>query len=118
MDEAPDLDPTRTKAAVAGKATLGIEVQALTEKLAERAGVSAKTAGVVIKSIDPNSAAADIDDLAEGLVILRVNDTETPTVQAFQAATANLKSGDQVRVLYEFGDRGKPIIRFAVVPVD
>jgi S1-C subfamily serine protease len=93
---------------------LGIEVQALTDKLAEQARVSPKTLGVVIKSIDPNSAAADVDDLAEGLVILKVNDTETPTVQAFQTATANLKSGDEVKLLYQAGK----YIRFVVVPVD
>ncbi len=109
-----DLPPTNEKPRAPSKSRLGIEVQPLTQKLAEAAGVTPKTPGVVIKSIDPNSAAADIDELSEGQVILKINDVETPTVQAFQSATANLKSGDQVKILYQH-DKD---IRFVVVPLD
>jgi serine protease Do len=115
LAEAPNPEgPSRDRPHAAGKLRLGIEVQPLTDKLAEQAGVPVKTPGVVIKSIDQNSSAADIDELAEGEVILRVNDTDTPTVQAFEAATANLKSGDQVKLLYQHDK----VIYFAVIPVD
>lgn len=93
------------------KSRLGIEVQPLTDKLAEQAGVPAKTQGVVIKTIDPDSNAAD--ELREGVVILKVNDVETPTVQAFQSAIASLKSGDQVKILIQF-EKSKKIVYVAI----
>lgn len=82
------------------KSKLGIEVQSITEKLAEAAGVPVKTPGVVIKSIDPDSNASE--DLLEGLVIVSVNDVDTPTVQAFQAATSKIKAGDAVKIICQF----------------
>ena len=114
VDEAQEQAPGRERPRTSGKASLGIEVQALTEKLAEKAGVSPKTQGVIIKSIDPDASAAEVDEVGEGVVILKVNDTETPSLQAFQKATANLKSGDQVRLILQFGK----FKRFAVVAID
>ena len=76
------------------KARLGMDASPLTE----RSGTPPKTQGVVIKSIAPESGAAELE-LEEGTVILKVNGQATPTVLAFQEATANLKPGDQVRLL-------------------
>ncbi|HZP84060.1 MAG TPA: trypsin-like peptidase domain-containing protein [Chthonomonadaceae bacterium] len=113
--ELPDTEAVpKERPRVAGKARLGIEVQPLTDKLAEQAGVPAKTPGVVIKSIDPTASAADVEGLAEGMILLKVNDVPTPTVPAFQAAIASLKSGDQVKLLCQV----EKTIRFLVVPVD
>jgi serine protease Do len=84
-----------------GKALLGIEVQPITDKLAASAGLPSNITGVVIKAIDATGSAADVDKLDEGSVIIRVNDTNTPTMSAFKAATEGLKAGDQVRLLFQ-----------------
>ena len=47
-------------------------------------------------------------------VILKVNDVDTPTVEAFRAATANIKSGDQVRILFQY----RTLKKFVVASVD
>ena len=117
VEEARMAELEKPKPLVKGK--FGIEVQAITEQSVKEQPrmlrVSIKTPGVIVKTIDPASpAAADIDDLMEGAVILKINDTETKTVAAFQAATAKLKSGDQVRVYYQLGT----IKKFAVVSID
>ena len=112
LGQAPD--PVQERPHEPGKTHLGIDVQPLTKKLAEQAQVPTDTPGVVIKAIDPASSVADEKDLGEGDIILRVNDTATTTVQAFQTATASLKSGDQVRLVYQH----QGIKRFAVVTVD
>ena len=79
-------DPIVDQPHVAGKGKLGIDVQPLTDKFAEQARLPAKTQGVVIKSIASDSAAAAVEELDEGAVIVKVNNTPTPNVQAFQAA--------------------------------
>lgn len=99
LTEAADLTPASNTPVV--KARLGIEVQSITERLAQQASVPTNTPGVVIKAIDPAGPAAEREDLFEGVVILKVNAIETPTVQAFQSATAGLKSGDKVQILYQ-----------------
>jgi serine protease Do len=83
------------------KSLLGIEVQPITDKLAASAGLPSNVTGVVIKSIDANGSAADVDALIEGSVLIRVNDTNTPTMSAFKTASEGLKTGDQVRLLFQ-----------------
>jgi serine protease Do len=98
------------------KPRLGIEVQTLTKKLVDDPltdGIN----GVAVKYVDPDTAAGDQEVLSKGDIILQVNGKPTPSVQAFQSAIANLKSGDQVKILFlEHG--GHYIKRFAIVPVD
>ncbi len=116
IEEAQTIEQEKPKVGVKGK--FGVEVQAISEQsvkdLPRRLRVPATTSGVLIKAIDPTAAAADIEDLVEGAIILKINDTETKTVSAFQTATAKIKSGDQVRVYYQLGKLKK----FAVVSVD
>ena len=102
LTEAPDPHTPETSHPPAREPSrLGIEVEPLTKHLAEEAHVPVTTPGVAIKFIDPSTPAAEFKDLDAGVIILRVNDTDTPTVQAFQKATANIKSGDQVKILYQ-----------------
>jgi serine protease Do len=108
----PETDLIRPREAT--KPRLGIEVQPITDKLAASAGLASNVTGVVIKSVDANGPIADIDELTEGSVLLRVNDTNTTNVQAFKAAIEGLKSGDQVRLLFQNRD-GK---HFRVVQID
>ena len=108
--EADDLTKDDTHHAHKLKNALGMDVEPLTPELARKAHVPTKTPGVRIKAIDTISAAADNDDLTEGVVILAVNDTDTPTVREFQTALAALKSGSQVRLLCQIGSLQKVII--------
>ncbi|MGC8666857.1 MAG: trypsin-like peptidase domain-containing protein [Chthonomonadales bacterium] len=100
-----------------GRADLGITVAPLTPESARRAGVDEKTPGVVIRALDPASAAS-MSELMTGDVILRVNNVETPTVEAFRKAAAGLHSGDVVRILWvrKMGDQATR--RVATIIVD
>lgn len=82
------------------KVSLGFEVQPITDKLAASAGLPTNVTGVVVKTIDQAGSAADVDGLAEGSVVVKVNDTNTPTMAAYRTAVEGLKSGDQVRLLF------------------
>jgi serine protease Do len=95
----PELDKPKPKDPA--KALIGMEVQPITDKLAANAGLPTNVTGVVIKSIDANGAAADLDGLTEGSVILKVNDTPTPTMAAYRTAIEGLKPGDQVRLVFQ-----------------
>ena len=55
-----------------------------------------------------------VEKTKKGIVILKVNDMDTPTVEAFRAATSNIKSGDQVRILFQY----RTLKKFVVVSVD
>ncbi len=108
--EAQDIPVEKTPAL--GAAQLGIEVQNLNDKLADQIKVPQKLIGVAVKAIDPDSDAAD--KIMVGAVILKINDTEVPSVQAFQSVVAGLKSGDLIRIRFQVGkDR-----RFALVTVN
>jgi len=109
---APQVDPPKVKEAA--KSSLGLEVQPITDKLAASAGLPNNVTGVVVKSIDVAGASADVDELGEGSVLVRVNDTNTPTMAAFRSATEGLKSGDQVRLVFH-NRKGK---HFRVIQLD
>lgn len=101
------------------KPSLGLDVDKLTERLADNAGVPHSTLGVYVKGVDPNSSAADEEDLSEGSVIVSINDLETPTVEAFQNAIALLKPGEQVRVTYIRAEPREGAVRhFTVLTVE
>ena len=95
------------------KNRIGLEVDPLTKKVADRNHL-ANLDGVVISKIDQNSEAAANDQITGGVVILRVNDTDTPTVKAYDAAILALKPGSQVRLICQMGSDRKVII----LPVD
>ena len=100
------------------KAKLGIEVQAVNKRLAEQTGFAADQ-GVLIKAIDTTTAASDNEEISEGCLIVKVNNTDTPTVAAFQNAIKSLKSGDLVKILYlkPGAERGSGK-HFTIVEVD
>ncbi|HZT42061.1 MAG TPA: trypsin-like peptidase domain-containing protein [Chthonomonadaceae bacterium] len=115
LTEAPDTHASESSHPGAKTPSrLGIEVEPITKQMATEEHIPITTPGVAVKFIDPSTPAAEFKDLDEGVIILRVNDTDTPTVQAFQKATANLKSGDQVKILYQL--RGMKY--FIIIPVD
>ncbi len=110
LGEAPEIPIEKPH--TLGTAQLGIEVQSLSDKLADQYRIPQKLQGVAVKAIDPDCDAAD--KLMVGAVIIKINDTEVPTVQAFHAVVASLKSGDLIRIRYQVGkDR-----RFALVSVN
>ena len=100
--EPPDRVPTD-----AGKrkvpAGLGLEVITLTPSRARDKRLPKDTKGVIIQRIDPDSAAADNEELMEGLVIISVNDRDTPTLEIFRRVTEKYKSGDTLRLLCLLG---------------
>ncbi len=108
----PPSDPPKSREAA--KSSLGLEVQPITDKLAASAGLPNNVTGVVIKSVDVTGSSADVDELGEGSVLVRVNDTNTPTMAAYRTATDGLKSGDQVRLVFH-NRKGK---HFRVIQLD
>ena len=82
---------------------LGIEVEPLTEMLAEKLNVSSRLKGVAIKTILPGTPAADSPELEEGAVILKVNDQDTPNVNAFKEVMSKLKNGERATFLFMVG---------------
>jgi serine protease Do len=85
----------------AGETKLGIVVrdasQATTEKL--------HASGVVIQSVRSGSF-ADLQGLAPGLVIIRINKQPTSTKEQFNAVVGKLKAGDDV--VFEVMDPHRP----------
>ncbi len=115
LDKAED-EPLSNGSISTTKPSLGFEVEKLTDKLADDVRIPKNTPGVFVKAIDPNSSAADDDDLIEGSVILRINDQATPNIEAYNKAISMLKSGDQVRVSYLRAERNEgPVRRFTVL---
>jgi Do/DeqQ family serine protease len=98
LASAPERTAERTS--TVSHSQLGIEVEALTPKVALQADVPAKTQGVYVRSVAPDGAASQVEQLLEGSILLKVNGTDVTSVETFQAATANLKSGDNVRLIY------------------
>ena len=95
------------------KLRIGLEVETLTEKEAAKRHFTTMQ-GVLITAIDPNSEAAAKEELNPGVLILQVNDTDTPTEKAYLNAIKALKSGSLVRLLCQL-DSGRKII---LLPVD
>jgi serine protease Do len=84
-----------------GEATLGIIVHDLSPSAADKI----KTKGVSIQSIRSGSF-ADLQGLAPGLVIVRINRQPTPNKAAYDAIVSKLKSGDDV--VFEIIDPRNP----------
>lgn len=97
---------------VGGDISLGFEVDAVTELAASSAGL-ATPMGVVIKSTDPKSAAADLEEVRPGTILLKLNETAVNSVAAYKNAVSALKSGDQVKLLFQA--RGRKFLRVITV---
>lgn len=87
----PQPDTTQESEGDAGEAKLGIVVRdappAITAKL--------HTSGVLVESVRTGSF-ADLQGVAPGLVITRVNKLPTATKEQFDAVVGKLKAGDDV----------------------
>lgn len=84
------------------KTKIGLSVAALTPSMAEQLGVDVDTPGVVVKSVDPDSAAGHANPpIRAGDIILKVNRELTKTPAQFNNAVSKLKSGDTALVLIQ-----------------
>ena len=81
---------------------LGVEVEALTPELARRLGVG-EAKGVVISTVQPNSAAAWAG-LKKGTLILQVNQKNVTTVEEFFRALETSETGKPVLLLVRQGE--------------
>ena len=89
----------------------------LMPETASRVGLASKPEGVVIKALDSGSSVSETE-METGDVILKVNDTPTPTVDAFRKATAALHTGDTVRILWQGKRYPDTIKRVSIITID
>ena len=111
--EARDLTQTDKARLKPPKLRIGLEVETLTEKTAAKRHLT-NVPGVLITAVDPNSEAAEKEELTPGVLILQVNDTDTPTEKAYLDAIKALKPGSLVRLLCRL-ESGRKVI---LLPVD
>ena len=98
-----EIDPRPLLAAAQSKATrsaLGLNLQALTPRIAEQLGVPASTRGVVIASVDSSSDAA-ANGLKRGDVILSINQQPVTTVAAVAQILAEAKKSGRNTALLQ-----------------
>jgi serine protease Do len=100
VGETPE-DGVALKSTNKGRALLGLEIRPITPEIARQLSLRG-TEGVVIFSVDDDSAAAEAG-LQRGDVIREVNRQRVRNVQDFERATKDLKDGDRVTVLLQRG---------------
>ncbi len=93
---------SNTRPGMSKSSALGIEVQNLTEELAERLGAST-TVGVVITNVTANSPAARAG-LRSGMVVQEVNRTVINSTDDFNAALKELENEKSVLLLVSEGE--------------
>jgi serine protease Do len=81
---------------------LGLSVQQLTPQESGRLGVPADFRGVVVKRVEPHSA-AEIADVQVGDLILEINKNRIQSAEDYAQATKGLKKGDLVRLFIKRG---------------
>lgn len=89
---------------------LKLEVQPLTEELANQLGYSNDVTGVVITSVEPGSAAEEAG-LTKGMIIEKIGTTEVSTMDQFNQGLKEAKGKDSVLLLV----RNHSGARFVVV---
>jgi serine protease Do len=104
-DATPDA-PAVAPGTAAAKASLGITLTPLTPAVREELKLDAKTSGVVIAAISPDSDAAE-EGLQRGDVILSINQVPTPSPAAAAAVVAEAKKAgrDTVLMFVQHGGR-------------
>ncbi|HUX44882.1 MAG TPA: trypsin-like peptidase domain-containing protein [Terracidiphilus sp.] len=98
---APPAETTTQPQEDAGEATLGIVVREATAATAAKLHMP----GMVVQSVRTGSF-ADLQGLAPGLVIIRINRQPTGTKEQYTAVVSKLKSGDDV--VFEVMDPRRP----------
>jgi len=83
---------------------IGISVQPLTADIAKRLGVDESIKGVVVRKIEPGSA-ADRAGIRANDVITEVDDSAVTSVASFSKAIGQLKKGETAIVVVQRGER-------------
>ncbi|MBV8971991.1 MAG: Do family serine endopeptidase [Sphingomonadaceae bacterium] len=99
--------PGNAPGMAAAKASLGITLTPLTPAVRAELKIDAKTEGVVIAGVNPDSDAA-AQGLSRGDVILSINQVPTPTPAAAAAVVAEAKKAGRDTVLMFVASRGRP----------
>ena len=111
VDAAPVVAPPKPLKPVQYR--IGLDVETLTPELVKKYRTAAGT-GVVVRRLDPDSEAADNKDITEGVVIVQVNDTDTPTLAAYNDVMQAFKPGSLVRLRVRQPDGTAAIITLPV----
>ena len=82
----------------------GVSVESLSPQVAQEAGVSPDTTGVVVTEVDPASAAAT-SGLREGDVIQEVNHSKVTNSSDFASALRKSKGGDSLLLINRKGNK-------------
>ncbi len=109
-DEKP-LDGTKKEKQQTSVNDLKIEVQPITQELAEQLGYSDNVKGVVITSVEPGSAAEEAG-LLKGMIIEKIGTTEVSSMDQFNQGLKLSKDKKSVLLLV----RNHSGARFIVVP--
>ncbi len=83
---------------------IGLSVQPLTPELAKQLGVDPSIKGVVVRKVQPGSA-ADRAGIRVNDVITEIDDTPITSVASFSKAVKQIKKGDTVIVVVQRGER-------------
>lgn len=108
--ESPESPSEKSEAEIQ---ELGISVQELTKEIADQIGMPAGS-GVVITSVDPNSAAAEAG-LETAMVIARVGNRNVSSVKDVTEAVQAAKASGRVLLLVKFSAGNSNISRFVTV---
>ncbi len=109
-DEKP-LDDTKKEKQKTSVNELKIEVQPITQELAQQLGYSDSVKGVVITAVEPGSAAEEAG-LMKGMIIEKIGTTEVSTMDHFNQGLKLSKDKKNVLLLV----RNHSGARFVVVP--
>ncbi|MBT3181152.1 MAG: DegQ family serine endoprotease [Deltaproteobacteria bacterium] len=86
-----------------GKAdNLGLIVTSITPDKARQLGITANFKGVLVKRVEPDSAASYANVRTDDL-ILEINDQKVQTIEAYEGVVDKLKKGDPVRLFIKRG---------------
>jgi serine protease Do len=77
----------------------GVQIENLTPQIAQQLGVAARTQGVVVSQVSPDSAAAEAG-LARGDVVVEVNRHAVHNTQEFQQAMSRSNGGSTLLLVH------------------
>ncbi len=83
---------------------IGLSVQPLTPEIARQLGLDESVKGVVVRKVEPGSA-ADRAGIRRNDVIVEIDGTPITSVASFTSSINKLKSGDTALVVVQRGDR-------------